>query len=153
LHVEPDVRPSIETYSGLFARDVTLYASHSNPAADYAEAVPRVERKLAAEVDFNPGSHTILLTHGAKTAKAIIFVHGYLSSPFPFKQIASQFYDRGYNVLAMTMPYHGLADRMNTEHSKLRAEDFMRYANEVVDIARGLGDRVTMVGISCGGLV
>ena len=83
-----------------------LYASHPNPAADYGEAVRRVESKLAAEVDFNPGSHTILLTHDAKTAKAIIFVHGYPSSPAPFKEIAAQFYARGYNVLAMTIPYH-----------------------------------------------
>jgi alpha-beta hydrolase superfamily lysophospholipase len=35
----------------------------------------------------------------------------------------------------------------------LRAEDFMRYAADVVDIARGLGDRVTIAGISCGALV
>jgi hypothetical protein len=55
--------------------DLRRYASHPNPAAYYAEAVRRVERKLAAEVDFNPGSHTILLTHDAKTAKVIIFVH------------------------------------------------------------------------------
>jgi carboxylesterase len=135
------------------AYDSKLCASHPNPAADYSEAVRRVERKLAAEVDFDPGSHTILLTHDAETAKAIILVHGYPSSPSPFKDIAAQFHVRGYNVLAMTMPYHGLADRMNTEHAKLRAEDFVRYADEVVDIARGLGERVTMAGISCGGLV
>jgi pimeloyl-ACP methyl ester carboxylesterase len=122
-------------------------------AADYSEAVRRVESTLAAEVDFNPVGHTFLLTHGARTAKAIIFVHGYPSCPSPFKEIAARFYDRGYNVLAMTMPYHGLADRMNTEHAKLRAEDFVRYADEVVDIARGLGNRVTMVGLSCGALV
>jgi carboxylesterase len=125
----------------------------ASPAGDYAEAVRRVESKLAAEVDFSPTGHTILLTHGARTAKAIIFVHGYPSSPSPFKEIAARFHDGGYNVLAMTMPYHGLADRMNTEHAKLRAEDFMRYADAVVDIARGLGDRVIMAGISCGALV
>ncbi len=135
------------------AGNLRLFASHPNPAADYAEAVRRVESKIATEVDFDPGSHTILLTHGAKTAKAIIFVHGYPSSPSPFKEIAAQFYDRGYNVFVMTMPYHGLADRMNTEHAKLRAEDFVRYGDEVVNIGRGLGDHVTMAGISCGGLV
>jgi carboxylesterase len=53
----------------------------------------------------------------------------------------------------MTMPYCGLADRMNTEQAKMRAEDFMRYGDEVVDIARGLGDHITMAGISGGGLV
>ena len=127
--------------------------SDPHPVVDYAEAVRRVESKIATEVDFEPCSHTILLTHGAKTARAIILVHGYPSSPAPFKQIAAQFYDRGYNVLVMALPYHGLADRMNTEHAKLRAEDFMRYGDQVVDIARGLGDHVTMAGISCGGLI
>jgi carboxylesterase len=42
---------------------------------------------------------------------------------------------------------------MNTEQAKMRAEDFMRYGDEVVDIACGLGDHVTMAGISGGGLV
>ena len=42
---------------------------------------------------------------------------------------------------------------MLRRYTQLRAEDFMRYADEVVDIARGLGHHVTMVGISCGGLV
>ncbi len=111
--------------SKLSAGDLRLYASHPNPAADYAEAVRRVESKIASEVDFYPDSHTMLLTHSAKTAKVIIFVHGYPSSPSPFKEIAAQFYDRGYNVLVMTMPYHGLADWMNTKHAKLRVEDFM----------------------------
>jgi pimeloyl-ACP methyl ester carboxylesterase len=133
--------------------NLSLYTSQPHPAANYAEAVQRVESKIATEVDFYPDSHTILMTHGARTAKTIVLVHGYPSSPAPFKEIAAQFFDRGYNVLAMTMPYHGLADRMNTEHEKLRAEDFVRYADSVVDIARGLGDHVTMVGISCGGLI
>jgi pimeloyl-ACP methyl ester carboxylesterase len=133
--------------------NLSLYTSQPYPAANYAEAVQRVESKIATEVNFYPDSHTILMTHGAKTAKTIVFVHGYPSSPAPFKEISAQFFDRGYNVLAMTMPYHGLADRMNTEHEKLRAEDFIRYADGVVDIARGLGDHVTMVGISCGGLI
>ncbi len=135
------------------ADDLSAYPSQPHPAANFAEAVQRVESKIATEVNFNPGSHTILLTHGAKSAKAIIFVHGYVSSPAPFKEIAARFFNRGYNVLAMTMPYHGLADRMNTEQEKLRAEDFIRYADSVVDIARGLGDHVTMAGISCGGLI
>ena len=146
-------RTVLDGHLTLPADALRLYVSHPNPAANYAEAVRRVESKIATEVDFDPGSHTILLTHGAKTAKAVVFVHGYPSSPSPFREIAAQFYDRGYNVLVMTMPYHGLADRMNTEHAKLQAEDFMRYGDQVVDIARGLGDHVTVAGISCGGLI
>jgi carboxylesterase len=131
---------------------VSHYTSHPHPAADYAEAVQRVGSMRAAEVGFNPDCHTILLTHGAKTAKAIVFIHGYPSSPAAFKEIGTQFYDRGYNVLVAPLPYHGLADRMNTEHAKLRVEDFVRYTDEVVDVGRGLGDHLTVAGISFGGL-
>jgi len=129
------------------------YDSHPHPATDYPEALHRIEAKIASEGDFYEGSHSFLLTHGAKTAKVIIFAHGWANSPAPFKEIAGEFYDRGYNVLVMTMPYCGLADRMNTEQAKLRAEDFVRYGDQVVDIARGLGDHITMAGISAGGLV
>lgn len=55
----------------------SLYISQPHPAANYAEAVPRVETKLSSEVNFYPDSHTILMTHGAKTAKTIAFIHGY----------------------------------------------------------------------------
>ena len=133
--------------------NLRLYASHPNPATDYVEAVRRVESKIASEVDFYEGSHTFLLTYGARTEKAIILAHGFGSSPAPFKEMAGLFFERGYNVLVMTMPYNGLADQLNTEQAKMQAEDFMRYGDEVVDIARGLGDHVTMVGISGGGLV
>jgi len=130
-----------------------MYISHPNPAVDYADAVRRVDCKLAAEVDFDPENHTFLLTHGSRTAKAIVLVHGYTSSPAPLKALAAQFHQRGSNVLVMALPYHGLADRMNIEHAKLRAEDLMRYADDVVDVAQGLGESVTMAGLSCGGLV
>lgn len=133
--------------------NLKYYDSHPHPVADFAEAVQRVESKIASEVDFYEGSHSFLLTHGAKVAKVIIFAHGWASSPAPFKEIAGEFYDRGYNVLVMTMPYCGLVDRMNTEQAKMRAEVFVRYGDEVVDIARGLGDHITMAGISAGGLV
>jgi carboxylesterase len=134
------------------ADDLSRYTSHPHPAADYAEAVQRVASLRAAEVAFNPDCHTTLLTHGAKTAKAIIFAPGYGSCPAAFKELGTQFYDRGYNVLVVPLPYNGLADRMTTEQAKLRAEDLVRYTDEVVDIGRGLGDTLTMAGISCGGL-
>jgi hypothetical protein len=60
--------------------------------------VQRVERVRAAEVGFNPDCHTTLLTHGAKTAKAIVFAPGYGSCPAAFKELGTQFHDRGYNT-------------------------------------------------------
>ncbi len=129
------------------------YASHPNPALDYADAVKRVESLRSSEVGFNLDCHTILMTHGDKAAKAIVFVPGYGSCPAAFKELGTQFYERGYNVLVAPLPYNGLADRLNTQQAKLRSEDLVRYTDQVVDIGRGLGERLTLVGTSAGGLV
>jgi carboxylesterase len=134
------------------ADDLRLYAPHPHPAADYAEAVQRIEALQAAEVDFNPDCHTTLLTHGARTERTIVFVDGYGSCPASFRELGEQFHHRGYNVLAVPLPYNGLADRMTDEQAKLRAEDLVSYMDQVVDIGRGLGDHLTVVGISAGGL-
>jgi len=145
-------RSAFQTSWNLAVGDLSRYASHPNPVVAYAEALRRVESKIASEVDFYPDNHAFLLTHGGKTAKVIILAPGFGSGPAPMKEIAAQFYERGYNVLCMALPYNGLADRMTTEPAKMRAEDFMRYGDEVVDIARGLGEHITMAGISGGGL-
>jgi pimeloyl-ACP methyl ester carboxylesterase len=54
--------------------------------------------------------------------------------------------------LLAPLPHHGLSDRMTEAHAQLTAEELVTYANETVDIAQGLGDQVTMMGISAGGI-
>ncbi|TMD65714.1 MAG: hypothetical protein E6I91_09820 [Chloroflexi bacterium] len=49
------------------------------------------------------------------------------------------------------MPRHGLADRMTQELKYLTAQELRDCGNMMVDIARGLGDHVTFLGISVGG--
>jgi carboxylesterase len=135
------------------ADDLSVYASHPHPAADYADAVRRVERLRAAEAGFNPDCHTILLTHGERTAQVILFVDGYGSCSASFRELGKQFFDRGYNVLALPLPYNGLANRMTNEQAKVQAEDLVRYTDQVVDIGRGLGNNITLLGISAGGVM
>ncbi len=129
------------------------HISLSDPVAEYVQAVQRVEDLRATESGLSPESRVILLTHGSRTPRVIVFIHGLNSSPASFKEIGARFYDRGYNVLIAPLPYHGFADRMTTEIARLRTEDLIRYAEDVVEIGRGLGDRLTMAGISLGALV
>src|SRR6185503_3254318 len=49
--------------------------------------------------------------------------------------------------------HHGLADRMSDAHGRLEAEELARYTDEVVDIGRGLGEHLTLAGLSGGGVV
>jgi len=41
---------------------------------------------------------------------------------------------------------------MTDEQSQLTADELVAYADEMVDIAQGLGEQVIMVGISAGGV-
>jgi pimeloyl-ACP methyl ester carboxylesterase len=129
-------------------------ASHPRPAADYAEAVQRVAALREQETSgYNPLCHTQLLTHGDQTARAITFIHGYTNCPNQFLQLGRQFYALGYNVLLVPMPHQGLADHMTNELSKMTAEEMAAYADQLVDIARGLGHWVAVAGLSQGGVI
>ena len=55
-------------------------------------------------------------------------------------------------MYAPRMPYHGYADRLTNALAALRAEGLVEAAFAAVDIARGLGERVAVLGISMGGL-
>ncbi len=128
--------------------------SHPNPAADYAEA----ERRIAAirERDAQrliPDARIKFLTHGERTERAIVLVHGYTNCVRQFVKLGDRFFERGYNVLIANLPHHGLPDRMTDDHARLTAEELAAYGDEMADIARGLGRTVTFAGLSCGGVV
>jgi len=129
-------------------------ASHSNPVQDYAESAQRIEALQANKAsEMNPDCIAKFMTHGQRVQKAIVMVHGYTNCPKQFETLGQRFYDLGYNVLIAPMPHHGLADRMTDEPSQLKGEELAAYADEMVDIAHGLGEQVAMLGISAGGVV
>lgn len=49
------------------------------------------------------------------------------------------------------MPYHGLSDRLTDALVKMTAEDLAAFGDKVVDIAHGLGKKMTVMGISGSG--
>jgi carboxylesterase len=93
------------------------------------------------------------MTHGNRTERAIVLIHGYTNCPQQFHALGQAFFDLGYNVLIAPLPHHGLADRLTGELSSLTAAELASYGNEVIDIAHGLGDVVDVAGISAGGVV
>jgi esterase/lipase len=133
--------------------NISTLASHPRPVQSYAEAMQRVEALREQESpSMNPVCRLQLMTHDKKVDRAIVFVHGYTNCPQQFHELGQRFYDVGYNVLIAPLPHHGLADRMTEEHAQLKAEELVAYADQTVDIAQGLGEHVTMMGISAGGV-
>jgi carboxylesterase len=134
-------------------RNIDGLTSHPNPVKSYAEAVQRIDVLQAREKNLNPLCQAKLLTHGDKTDRVIVFVHGYTTCPQQFAELGERFYDLGYNVLMLPVPHHGLADRMTDELGLITSEELAVYADQVVDLAPGLGKYVVMAGISMGGVI
>jgi pimeloyl-ACP methyl ester carboxylesterase len=128
--------------------------SHPSPVSNYAEAVARFEKMQSSEEPtVSPLARSILLAHGNRTEKVIVFFHGYSSSPRQFRELGERFFQLGYNVLIPLLPHHGIADRKLENLSRLRAEELRDCADTNVDIAAGLGDRVCVCGLSAGGVM
>ena len=130
-------------------------AVHKSPATGYPDALERIEKLRAAEArdDVRDVCQTKLFSHGERADDVLVFLHGFSTCPEQFNELGKRLYELGYNVLIPRAPYHGLSDRLTRELSKQRAEEMVTYANRTIDIACGLGRRVTVLGISGGGTI
>jgi carboxylesterase len=126
------------------------------PAASYQDALARFQELRDREAETGPlleVCRSQLLIHGQPTEHVIVLLHGYTNCPAQFAQLGERFHQLGYNVFVPRLPYHGYADRMTADIAKLSAEDMVAYGDQAVDIARGLGRHITVVGFSAGGVV
>lgn len=128
----------------------------SNPATSYGEALTRIDAIIDSEADhpdLNPECGTILMTHGEKVDNLVVFLHGFTSCPIQFVELGEAYFNQGYNVYIPRQPKHGLMDVKGTELKGLTAEELAAFATESIDIARGLGEEITVVGLSSGGAI
>lgn len=119
---------------------------------DYETAVARVSSLQALDTEaINPLCRTQLLTHGRKVERAIVCLHGFTNCPRQFAGLAQMFFERGWNVLNVRLPHHGLRDRLTGDMAKMRADEMVTFTAVVVDMAHGLGEHVSLTGLSLGG--
>lgn len=132
---------------------ISEFGSHPNPVTDHAEAIDHV--KTMQEQDNQDLARDVCITklydHGRQTEHVIVLLHGFTNCPEQFNELGKQYYEAGVNVFIPRMPYHGLADRLTDELIKLTAEKLTVFGDKVINIAHGLGKKVTVMGISGSG--
>ena len=139
---------------GLFPIPLDGFQAQPNPVQSYDEAVARVEQLQQEEEPITKeSSRSILMTHGEKTEDVYVLVHGVTNAPHEFEELGRMLYDQGANVLILRMPQHGLLSGDIKELKHLKPEAVREYADAAIDIAAGLGDNVTVIGLSAGGTV
>ncbi|CAN7597970.1 alpha/beta fold hydrolase [Devosia sp. LjRoot16] len=125
----------------------------NNPAADYEVAATAFAAIAAeeAKLPLHPECGSRLFTHGTRVAKAVVYLHGLTNCPLQADELARQLFEAGYNVYVPRWPGHGEADQMTLALTGLSAEQMVERTDAAIDLARGLGDEVTVVGMSAGG--
>ena len=123
----------------------------ANPARDYATAMAQAAQLQHQDDDAVVGPcRTSVLTHGRRVDRAIVLLHGFTNCPAQFVDLARALHADGYNVIVPRYPHHGLA-RLSPDLARLRAEELVATAAQAIDIAHGLGEVVTVMGLSLGG--
>jgi esterase/lipase len=138
-----------------------LGSSTPAPRSDYQAAAAEIAAIREQEIRDGVIDPCLsrLLTHGEKTERAVVLVHGLTNCPKQWELFGREAFDRGWNVLILRLPEHGLGDREtgqigSVSHLKdLDPEDLSRYADRAVDLAGGLGESVDVMGLSLGGTI
>ncbi len=126
-----------------------------DPMMDYTQSVTAIQMwsQTDADQDIADYCRPIFLTHGKKMDQAVVLYHGYTNCPRQYEELAQVFFERGYNVYVPRLPHHGSRDRLAPDIGQLTLEDLMMTADRSVNIAQGLGDKVTVLGLSLGGVM
>jgi esterase/lipase len=123
-------------------------------SAQYTAATQSIKAIQVHEPpELKPAGRTHLMTHGYRMERAAVLFHGFTSAPQQFRAFGQRLFALGYNVYLPRAPHHGLPDLLTTEHGQLTAAELKDAAHRAMDIAQGLGERVTVAGISMGGLM
>ena len=128
--------------------------AHPAPAPSYQAAVAFAQAQQAIDDSVAvPMGRSILLTHGHRTARAVVLLHGFTDSPRQFADLADSLYAEGDNVYVPRLPHHAERGGDVSRLAKITAEGLRDFADASTNIAAGLGDSVTVVGLSAGGTV
>ncbi len=126
----------------------------AHPARSFDDAVSRIRALQAQDDDaIHPSSQTKFWSHGDAARDAVLYLHGYTDSVQQFAPFAEILFERGFNVFAPRLPHHGYKDRLTHAHGKLTAPQLMEWTSTMTDTARGLGNTLTVIGLSLGGVL
>ena len=125
--------------------------SSSSEKLNYNQSVAAAVRTIngdSSNADVRPECRSIIKTHGKKTTKAVMMIHGVSACPQQFADLGDTFFNAGYNVYIPRVPSHGLTD--NKRHGEITIPAMAQFMNSSTSIISGLGDETGVVGLSGG---
>lgn len=136
--------------AGFWLFRVPDFSSAPDPAGNYGDALKKFGAVEVAEaaLPLSPEGRSRMFTHGHKTDRVFVLLHGLTNCPEQFVPLAKILFASGANVVIPRARYAGYADRMNEVQGLQSGQDLLDQAATGLDIAAGLGDRISVVGLS-----
>jgi esterase/lipase len=123
-----------------------------NTSIDYESAVASVlQRQAADDSVVARGGRSILMTHGSRTPRVFVLLHGFTDAPTQFASLGARLFATGDNVYIPRLPHHAEKLAPVRTLGRVRAAELASFGDSVVDTARGLGDTIIVAGLSAGG--
>ena len=133
--------------------DIIQAGTPASPLA-YEAAIARVVAIQAAESSVVVrGLGSILMTHGHRTPRVYVLLHGFSDVPDQFRIVGEHLFATGENVYIPRLPHHGERAGPVRALGQVRALELAAFGDSAIGIARGLGDSVIAVGLSAGGAI
>ncbi|MDX6377800.1 MAG: hypothetical protein QOE98_2103 [Gaiellaceae bacterium] len=129
--------------------DVSAPAPLTTPEAARAA----IAGQVAAEQGVKRECHSRLVEPAATPKGVIVLLHGLASCPAQMTALAAVLADDGYLVYLPLLPRHGRIGGGGASLDGLSAQRYRAFGDRTVDIARGFGLPVSVLGISAGGNV
>ena len=129
---------------------IPYFHSTPHPAESFEQAKALFEnlRRAESALPLSPEGASRMLAHGTKTPRAFVLLHGLTNCPEQFLPLARILHAQGANVIIPRARYAGFADVLNSVQGNQSGQDLLDQAAVGLDIAAGLGDRVSVVGLS-----
>lgn len=108
-------------------------------------------RPLMAEGAVRVGNEPQIMDQAKPTESAIVLIHGITDSPHYMRAVGRRFFEKGYTVLLPLLPGHGL--RQPNRMKDVRFAEWMAEVDFALGIARRVGARVSIGGVSVGGVL
>jgi pimeloyl-ACP methyl ester carboxylesterase len=153
MKIPPSLAFCLSIFLGLLAvyfLRVRFFHSNPLPAKSFADAMEMFDSLRAQEknIPLRPEGESRLLHHGYKTERVFVLLHGLTNCPEQFVPFAKILHATGANVVIPRAKYAGYADRLNNLQGLQSGQDLIDQAAIGLNIGSGLGDHVSLVGLS-----